>query len=183
VGWVGSSVGYAWSPVQNGVSGTTVVISDSLGLFSPVTVATNSVGGFSGTFTLPSTFQGVDVIEASASDAGYRGSATSTYIVVGPSQGHAGTDTSNTTALASTSATSSQSTTTEPSGPGPTQIQNVTLASSTGNDDSTYSTSNGGTSAPWPGSAAILPAVAAIAVGTLLVYRVTRTGQKGKRVP
>jgi len=183
VGWVGSSVGYAWSPVQNGVSGTTVVISDSLGLFSPVTVATNSVGGFSGTFTLPSTFQGVDVIEASASDAGYRGSATSTYIVVGPSQGQAGTDTSNTTALASTSATSSQSTTTEPAGPGPTQVQNVTLASSTVNDDSTDSTSNGGTSAAWPGSAAILPAVAAIAVGTLLVYRVTRAGQKGKRVP
>ncbi|MDA4115782.1 MAG: Ig-like domain-containing protein [Thaumarchaeota archaeon] len=180
VGWVGSSVGYAWSPMQNGVSGTTVVISDSRGLFAPVTVATNAAGGFSGTFMLPNTFEGVDVIEASASDAGYRGSATSTYIVVGPSQGPT---TSNTTASASTSATSSQSTTNEAAGPGPTQVRNATLASSTVDNETTESTSKGGMSALWPGSAIVLLAVAAVAIGTLLVYRVTKIGPEGRRVP
>jgi hypothetical protein len=183
VGWVGSSVGYAWSPVQNGVSGTTVVISDSRGLFAPVTVATNSAGGFSGTFTLPSAFEGVDVIEASASDAGYRGSVTSAYIVVGPDQSQTGTAASNTTSSAGTSATSSQSTTTEASGTGPTQAGNVTLASSTVINETTASTLKGGTSTPWPGSAVILLAVVAIALGTLLVYRVARSGQEGRRTP
>ncbi|MGH9917923.1 MAG: hypothetical protein ACRD6W_03485, partial [Nitrososphaerales archaeon] len=182
VGWVGSSIGYAWSPVQNGVSGT-VVISDSRGLFAPVTVATTSAGGFSGTFMLPSTFEGVDVIEASASDTGYRGSVTSSYIVVGPSQVATSIAASNTTTLASTSVTSSQSTTTEAVGSGPTQVRNVTLASSTVDNETAQSTSKGGTSAPWAGSGAVVLAVAAIAIGTLLVYRVTRTGQAEKRVP
>jgi hypothetical protein len=181
VGWVGGSVSYAWSPVQNGVSGATVVISDSAGLFSPLKVATNSAGGFSGTISLPRTFEGVDVIEASASSAGYQASATSVYIVVGPSQGPGGAAASNTTASASTSRTSSESTSAALA-TGPAEGRNLTTKSSTTSIETTSSTSIARSSALWP-SAAIILAVAGIAIGTFLVYRVAKVGQERKRLP
>jgi hypothetical protein len=174
VGWVDSSMGYAWSPAQNAIAAAAVVISDSNGLFAPLTVATNSAGGFSGTFTLPSNFEGVDVIEASASGAGYRGSATSIFIVVGPG----GTAASNTTSSASVSSTSSESTTTAAPGTGTTQGGNVTLTSSTVGNGTPSTTSVARSSAPWPGSAEILLAVAAFAIGTFVVYRIARIGRE-----
>ncbi len=182
VGWVGGSVMYAWSPVQNAVSGATVVISDSAGLFSPLKVATNSAGGFSGTISLPSTFEGVDVIEASASSAGYQASATSIYIVVGPSQGPGGAAASNTTASVSTSKTGSESTSATALGTGPAQGRNLTLTSSTTSDETTSSPSIARSSALSP-SAEIVLAVAGLAIGALLVYQVAKAGQERKRSP
>jgi hypothetical protein len=174
VGWVGSSLGYAWSPSQNAVSGANVSISDSAGLFAPFEVATNSAGGFSGKFTLPNTFEGVDVVVASATSAGYRGSATSIYIVVGPGQGPEVTAASNST-------TASDSTTLpSAAGTGPTSLVNVTSSTSSGETARTGSTA----SSPPPsfGSTAILLAVAGVAIGSVLVYRLARTG-RGRRSP
>ena len=180
VGWVGGSVSYAWSPVQNAVSGATVVISDSAGLFSPLKVVTNSAGGFSGTIALPSTFEGVDVIEASATSAGYQASATSIYIVVSPSQGPGGTVASNSTDSASRSATSSELTTTAAPGTESTQVRSLTSSTTTNVTSSNISTAT--SSALWP-SAVLVLAVAGIAIGTFLVYRVAKAGQERKRLP
>jgi len=182
VGWVGSSLGYAWSPTQNAVAGAAVVVSDSMGLFAPLSLATSSGGGFSGTFMLPSTFQGVDVIEASASSTGYRGSATSIFIVVGPSQGPGGTATSNTTASASASKTSSVSKNSSTSQTESTQTRNLTFTSSTAGNETNRHTSIGGSSATWSGSVAVLLGVAGVATGTFLVYRVARTRRERKRL-
>lgn len=181
VGWVDGSTSYAWDPKQNAVSGATVVISDSLGLFAPLTVATNSAGGFSGTFTIPSTFEGPDVIVASATRAGYRESASSIFIVVGPSQGLVGTATANTTASATGTTASSSSTTLSPV-TGPTRGLNLTATGSTASNDSTKNALTVRSSAPWFGSAVILLAVAGVAIGTFFVYRVARTGQARKRL-
>jgi len=174
VGWVDSSASYAWSPAQNAVSGTTVVISDSLGLFAPLTVATNSAGVFSGTFALPSTFEGPDVISASASNAGYYGSSSSIFIVVGPSQGLGGTVASSTASSASTSATSSASTKSVVTGP---------VSSSTTSREAIATTTSTATSPTlWSDSATTFLAVVGVAIGMLLVLLVPRV-ERRKHTP
>jgi hypothetical protein len=138
VGWVGGSMLYAWSPMQTAVPGATVVISDSLGSFAPLTVSADSAGIYSGSFTVPNTAGRPDVIEASASEAGYRGSASSILIVVS-SKGSNGTSALNATASESTSAaTSSASTTTaSTTATGPSQPPNLSSTGSVGSQDMT----------------------------------------------
>lgn len=171
VGWVDGSTSYAWSPQQHAVSGATVVISDSSGVFAPLTVTTNSEGGFSGSFAIPSSFEGSDVIEASASAAGYQGSASSLFMVVGPPS-------NGTTSASTTSATSSTST---PSGvSNPPRGTNGSLRSSVTSSAASTSTSTEPQSGT--GSAATILAVVGVAVGVLLVLRVAKVGQR-KRVP
>ena len=181
VGWLDSSNSYAWSPEQIVVSGATVVISDSSGLFAPLTVTTDSAGVFSGTFTIPSSFQGADVMEASATGAGYRGSASSIFMVVGPSQIQEGAKSNGTTSASTTSATSATSTAKAVSNPatGNASSQSSSLPSSTTSVEANPTTSS--SAAPSPslsGSAATLLAVSGIAVGALLVLRVAVVWQK-----
>jgi hypothetical protein len=190
VGWIGGSTSYAWSPEQNGVPGATVVISDSSGQFAPFTVTTNSAGGFSGKFTIPSSFEGSDVVEASASATGYRGSTSSIFIVVGPSQGQGGTGASNgTTSASTTSATSSTSTSSGLSNPAPGTSgsvgSNVTSSTTSVETSSTgTSTAAAAAAAPPPPSGsdsvatAALLAVVGVVVGVFLVLRVAKVGQR-----
>jgi trimeric autotransporter adhesin len=191
VGWVSGSTSYAWSPEQNAVPGATVVISDSSGLFAPFTVTANSAGGFSGKFTIPSSFEGSDVVEASASAKGYRGSASSIFMVVGPSQGQGETAPSNgTTSTSTTSATSSTSTPAGLSNPGAGTTgplgSNIT-SSITGSTTSVETSSTSTSTAARPpvsgaDSAAALLAVVGVVVGVFLLLRVAKVGQR-KRAP
>ncbi|HEV2389157.1 MAG TPA: hypothetical protein VGS04_00380, partial [Nitrososphaerales archaeon] len=166
VGWVDGSNSYAWSPEQHAVSGATVVISDTSGLFAPLTVTTNSAGGFSGTFTIPRSFQGSDVIEASASATGYQGSASSLFMVVGPA--------SNATSSTSTASVSS-------SASASTEVSSAATGESTSLDSSVASSTMGtSANAPTSGSgptAAVL-AVVGIAVVVSLVLLVARGARK-----
>ncbi len=127
VGWVETSMMYAWSPTQRTVSGATVVISDGLGLFAPVTVLTDSAGVYSGTFTVPDTGGRTDAIMASASDPGYDGSTSSIPITVSI-QGLSGTNPPNATASASTTSAGSLAST---SGPGAAPANGQPSTSST----------------------------------------------------
>gem|GEM_PF-3906586 len=171
VGWVDGSTSYAWSPVQNGVSGATVVISDSSGLFAPLMVTTNSAGGFSGTFAIPSSFEGSDVVEASASATGYQGSASSVFLVVGPAS-------NGTTSTSTTSATSSTSTASGVSNP--SKGTNASLGSNV--TGSTTSTSTAAPPASGGSSAATVLAVVGVAFGVFLVLRVAKVAKR-KRAP
>ena len=186
VGWVNGSTSYAWSPEQNAVPGATVVISDSSGLFAPLTVTTDSAGGFSDTFTIPSSFEGSDVVEASASGAGYRGSASSIFMVVGPSQGQGGTVASNGTTSASTeSATSSTSTAVGVSNLATRTTRSVAsniTSSTTSVEASTTSTSTAAPPFGYDSTATILAVVGVAVVGVFLVLRVAKVGQR-KRAP
>ena len=179
VGWVDGSIAYAWSPQQNAVSGATVVISDSSGLFAPLMVTTNSAGGFSGTFTIPSSFEGSDVVEASASATGYQGSASSIFMVVGPSQGQVETAASNGTSSTSTAAATSSASTAA----GVTNLASGTIRSLGSNVTSSTKSTSTATPSPFVAdSAAALLAVVGVAVGAFLVLRVAKVGQR-KRAP
>jgi hypothetical protein len=182
VGWVGSSVSYTWSPLQNAISGATVIVSDSLGSFAPLKASTNSAGIYSVTFTVPSSCDKADIIEASASSAGYRGSVSSVFIVPALSQGQCGATALNATASASTtSATSSASTASvvaDTSSTGTAQ-PSLALTSSTASIETTASTTPIVASTPaLSDSAAVLLAVVGFVTGTFLVYQIVRVKQK-----
>jgi hypothetical protein len=186
VGWVGTSVSYTWSPTQNVISGATVIISDSLGTFAPVKVSTNDAGIYSSTITVTSICDKADVIEASASSAGYRGSVSSVFIVPASSQGQCGaTTSSSTTSASTTSATSPASTATvvaDTPATGTAQ-PNLTLTSSTGSIETTLSTTPMVASTPaLSDSAAVLLAVVGFVTGTFLVYQIVRVRQKKTRL-
>jgi hypothetical protein len=175
VGWVSSSTSYAWSPAATGVSGATVVISDTMGLFAPLIVTTDSTGDYSGTISIPSTFRGADVIEASASSSGYKGSASSIFIVVGPSLGTVGTAASNGTTSTSTASAKLTSATQS------TRSLNSTSSTTTVETNSTASSATTSPSS-WPWTTTLL-AAAAVAVGLLLVVRVAGVGGKKRAWP
>lgn len=164
VGWVGSSTTYAWSPVQTAISGATVTISDSQGSFAPLTVTTNAAGYYSATFPVPNAGGEADVIEATASLTGYRGTTSSVFFLAVPGQAPA-TDSgaSSTTASSAAPPTSTASGTAAISSSSTSQSASTTAASSTG---------TGG----------VLLAVVAFVIVALLVIRVARFGQK-KRAP
>ncbi len=162
VGWVGSSTTYAWSPVQNALSGATVTISDSQGSFAPLTVTTNAAGYYTATFPVPSADGGPDVIEAAASLTGYRGTSSSLFILAVAGQAST-TDSaaSSTSASGTAQATGSSPNTATDSSSTPTI--STTTCCSTGSDS-------------------VVLAVVALVIVALLILRVARFGQK-KRGP
>jgi hypothetical protein len=165
VGWVGSSTTYAWSPIQNAVSGATVTISDSQGSFPPLTVTTNAAGYYTATFPVPSAGGEPDVIEATASLTGYRGTTSSLFILAVPAPPPT-TDSATSSTTASSAAT-------------PTSSASDTAASTS----STTSTPSVGAATPSSsGSDSILLAAVAFVIVVLLVLRVARFGHK-RRAP
>jgi len=172
VGWVGTSTMYAWSPNQNPVSGATVVISDSLGSFAPLTVLTNDAGIYSATFTVPSTGGKPDVIEAAASDLGYGGSTSSMLIVVS-SQGAVGASAPNATTSASTTSATHPVT-------GP--AAGLSSTSSTSRFETSSSSTSASTSLlSWSNPAVIPLVVVGFVAAALVVSRVAWVRKKRTR--
>jgi adhesin/invasin len=165
VGWVGSSTSYAWSPSQNGVAGATVTISDSLSSFAPVTVTTNAAGYYTATFPVPTAGGEPDVIEATASLTGYRGTTSSLFELAVPVQVSATDSQVNSTDSSSTpSATSSA------------------LDTGAGSSSATSTRSASATTPSSSGSDSVVLAVVAFVIVALLVLRVARFGKK-RRAP
>lgn len=172
VGWVGTSTIYAWSPIQNAVAGATVTISDSLGLFAPFTVSTDGAGYYSATFPVTSAGGEPDVIEASASLSGYRGTASSVFVIAVPSQGPGGSKASSSTTASSTSSATSSTSTAAADSPPTTSTRSLIATTDL---PATAPTSS-------PNSETTILAVAGFVIAALLVLRVAKFGQK-KRAP
>lgn len=158
VGWVGTMAMYAWSPSQTVVPGVTVVVTDSLGSFAPITVSTDASGAYSVTFAVPDTGGAPDVIQASASGTGYHGSASSLFIVPGSVQ-----------PPLTTSASSASTASAAPIAP-----QSSSSTSSSG------STSGGARSPSWSG-ADVAIAVVVGAAGVVVISGLARVARRHGR--
>ncbi|HKT21803.1 MAG TPA: hypothetical protein VJR06_04165, partial [Nitrososphaerales archaeon] len=163
VGWVGGGTMYLWSPTQTATPGAIVVISDSLKTFAPLVVSADSTGTFSANFTVPDTGGKPDVIVAAATSGGYKGSASSLFILPKPSQAHAGTAASSSSSSASSPYTSGSS-----SQPPGTTVSSSSASQSTG-------------SSPPSDQTGRLLAVGGIAAVSLFVYGVARVRRGSKR--
>lgn len=161
VGWVSASVSYTWSPMQNAVANATVVISDSLGSIAPFTVKTNGEGIYSADFTAPPPGE-TDVIQASASAQGYKGGASSVFLVPVPPEP------ANATAKAVSSATST--------GSAPPSTTALTSSTSIGSAEAPPGSGDSGL-----GQFPLAVALATVAAGSLAAFGVAR--RKRARAP